>query len=186
MSRHVDVRGTGVRAAAVAALLLAGAAPGVAQFGAAGGEWRTYGGDLGSTRYAPLDQITAENFDDLEVQWRFRTTNLGPFPDFNYQATPLMVDGVLYATAGSRRNVVALDAATGELLWIHRLDEGRRGTNAIRRLSGRGVAYWTDGGGDERIYTVTIGYQLVGLDARTGRRLPDFGGTAPPSSRATW
>ena len=146
-----------------------------AQTGSGGGEWRTYGGDLGSTRYAPLDQITAENFDELEMVWRFNTANLGPNPDFNYQATPLMVDGTLYTTAGSRRNVVALDAGTGELLWVYRLDEGERGANAIRRMSGRGVAYWTDGQGDERIFVVTIGYQLVGLDASTGQPLPEFG-----------
>ncbi len=145
------------------------------QTGAAGGEWRTYGGDLGSTRYAPLDQITADNFDDLEIAWRFKTSNLGPQPDFNYQVTPLMVNGVLYATAGSRRNVVALDAATGEILWMYRLDEGERGVNAIRRMSGRGVAYWTDGAGDERIFLVTIGYQLVALNAHTGRPVRAFG-----------
>ena len=146
-----------------------------AQNGAAEGEWRTYGGDLGSTRYAPLDQIDGSNFNDLEVAWRFRTENFGPAPDFNYQSTPLMVDGVLYATAGSRRNAVAIDAATGELLWMYRLDEGERGTNALRRMSGRGVAYWTDGQEDERIYLVTIGYQLVALDAKTGIPVPAFG-----------
>ena len=146
-----------------------------AQTGSVNGEWHTYGGDLGSTRYAPLDQITAENFDELELVWRFNTANLGPNPDFNYQTTPLMVDGILYATAGSRRDVVALDAGTGELLWVYRLDEGERGANAIRRMSGRGVAYWTDGEGDERIFVVTIGYQLVGLDASTGRPITGFG-----------
>ena len=146
-----------------------------AQSGAANGEWRTYGGDLGSTRYAPLDQINGDNFADLKVVWRFKTVNLGPRPDFNYQATPLMIDGVLYTTAGSRRDVVALDAATGEMLWIYRLDEGERSANAIRRMSGRGIAYWTDGQDDERIFVVTIGYQLVGLDARTGRAIPGFG-----------
>ena len=145
------------------------------QSGATDGQWRTYGGDLGSTRFAPLDQINGDNFGDLEVMWRFGTVNLGPIPDFNYQATPLMIDGVLYAPAGSRRNVVALDAATGEMLWMYRLDEGERGVNAGRRLSGRGVAYWTDGQGDERIYFVTIGYQLVGLDAKTGWPIPGFG-----------
>jgi len=132
-------------------VLLLGASTGSAQTGAAGGEWRTYGGDLGSTRYSPLDQIDGDNFEELEEVWRFTTSNLGPFPDFNYQTTPLMIEGVLYATAGSRRNVVALDAATGEMLWMYRLDEGERGTNAIRRMSGRGVAYWSDGQGDERI-----------------------------------
>ena len=63
---------------------------------------------------------------------------------------PLMANGVLYTTAGSRRAVVALDAATGELLWMHAEHEGARGTGAPRRLSGHGVAYWTDGT-EERI-----------------------------------
>ena len=152
-----------------------GVLPAIAQTGAVDGEWRTYGGDLGSTRYAALDQIAAENFNDLEMVWRFNTSNLGPNPDFNYQVTPLMVDGVLYATAGSRRNAVALDAATGEMLWVYRLDEGERGANAIRRMSGRGVAYWTDDQGDDRIFLVTIGYQLVALDAATGRPIQEFG-----------
>ncbi len=156
-------------------LLLAASSPLIAQSGAAGGEWQTYGGDLGYTRYAPLDQIDGTNFSDLEVAWRFNAANLGPFPDSNFQATPLMVDGVLYTTAGSRRNVVALDAETGEMLWVYRIDEGERGANAIRRLSGRGVAYWTDGAGDERIFLVTIGYQLVALDAATGRPVSGFG-----------
>ncbi len=156
-------------------LLLAASSPLIAQSGAAGGEWQTYGGDLGYTRYAPLDQIDGTNFSDLEVAWRFNPANLGPFPDSNFQATPLMVDGVLYTTAGSRRNVVALDAETGEMLWVYRIDEGERGANAIRRLSGRGVAYWTDGAGDERIFLVTIGYQLVALDAATGRPVSGFG-----------
>src|SRR5918993_239042 len=70
-----------------------------------GGEWRTYGGDLASTRYSPLDQINAKNFNQLEVAFRFRTESLGPRPEFNYQTTPLMVGGVLYLTAGSRRAV---------------------------------------------------------------------------------
>jgi quinoprotein glucose dehydrogenase len=156
-------------------VLLFWTSTGSAQTGAPDGEWRTYGGDLGSTRYSPLDQIDGDNFSELEAQWRFKTSNLGPRPDFNYQATPLMVDGVLYTTAGSRRAVVALDGATGEMLWTYRLDEGERGANALRRMSGRGVAYWSDGQGDERIFLVTIGYQLVALDASTGRPIPGFG-----------
>src|SRR5436190_22345912 len=66
-------------------------------------EWPTYGGTLASTRYSPLDQISRENFNKLEVAWRFKTDSLGPRPEFNYQGTPLMVDGVVYATAGTRR-----------------------------------------------------------------------------------
>ena len=146
-----------------------------AQYGTTGGEWRTWGGDLGVTRYAPLDQINATNFSQLDVAWRFKTDNLGSRPDFNLQTTPLMINGVLYFTAGEHRNAVALNAATGEMLWMHRLEEGPRALRSSRRLSGRGVGYWTDGKGDERVFYVTIGYQLVGLDAKTGRPLKDFG-----------
>jgi quinoprotein glucose dehydrogenase len=145
------------------------------QSGTKNGEWRTYGGDLGSTRYAPLDQINAGNFNKLQIAWRFKTDILGRRPDFNLEATPLMINGVLYTTAGSRRDAVAIDAATGELLWMHRLDETKRAAASPRPLSGRGVAYWTDGAGDERVFYVTIGYQLVGLDARTGAPIRGFG-----------
>ncbi len=138
------------------------------------GEWRTYGGDLGHTRYSALDQITAANFSKLEVAWRFKTDNLGPRLEFNLQSTPLMVGGRLYSTGGTRRAVVALDAATGELQWVHSEDEGPRGAAAPRQLSGRGLAYWTDGK-EERILYVTPGYRLVALNARTGNRVPAFG-----------
>jgi quinoprotein glucose dehydrogenase len=146
-----------------------------AQTGATNGEWRTYGGDLGSTRYAPLDQINASNFSKLQVAWRFKTDILGARPDFNLQTTPLMINGVLYATAGSRRDAVAIDAATGELLWMYRLNEDKRATASPRPLSGRGVAYWTDGAGDERIFMVTMGYELVALNAKTGVPISGFG-----------
>ena len=89
-------------------------------------EWTTYGGDLASTRYSPADQIDASNFADLEIAWRLKTHNLGPTPEYNFQSTPLMVGGVIYTTAGTRRAVLAADAATGELLWMHRVDEGER------------------------------------------------------------
>lgn len=88
-----------------------------AQSGAQKGEWRTYGGDLGNTRYASLDQINAQNFSKLEVAWRFKTDNLGPRPETQL-SPPLMVNGVLYSTGGTRRAVVALDAGTGELLAL--------------------------------------------------------------------
>jgi quinoprotein glucose dehydrogenase len=145
-----------------------------AQSPPAGTNWPTYGGDLRSTRYMPLDQITAANFNTLEVAWRFKTDSFGPRPEFNYQSTPLVVNGVLYTTAGSRRAVVAVDPETGELLWVHRLDEGKRADAAPRKLSGRGLAYWTDGK-QARIVYVTPGYQMVALDARTGARVPGFG-----------
>jgi len=146
-----------------------------AQTGTKNGEWRTYAGDLGSTHYAPLDQINASNFSKLQVAWRFKTDILGARPDFNLQTTPLMINGVLYATAGSRRDAVAIDAATGELLWMYRLNEDKRATASPRPLSGRGVAYWTDGAGDERIFMVTMGYELVALNAKTGVPIPSFG-----------
>ncbi len=117
----------------------------VGQSGARSGEWRAYGGDLGHTRYSPLDQINADNFGKLEVAWRFKTDNLGPQLEFNLQSTPLMVNGVLYSTGGTRRAVVALDARTGEMRWMFSLDEGKRAEGSPRRLSGRGLAYWSDG-----------------------------------------
>ena len=135
----------------------------------AGAEWPTYGGDLASTRYSPLDQITKDNFNKLEVAWRFKTDALGPRPEFNFQVTPLMVDGVVYTTAGTRRAVVALDAGTGEMLWMHSENEGKRGEAAPRQLSGRGLAYWPGTGRQSaRIVYVTPGYQMVALDAKTG------------------
>jgi quinoprotein glucose dehydrogenase len=155
-------------------LLLVAVTPLLAQTGAKNGEWPTYGGDLGNTRYSGLDQINAANFDKLEVAWRFKTDNLGPRPEANLEGTPLMVKGVLYSTAGTRRSVVALDAATGELLWVHGENEGKRGEAAPRQLSGRGLAYWTDGR-EERIIYATPGYQMVALDAKTGAKIAGFG-----------
>src|SRR5712692_7348034 len=139
------------------------------------GEWPTYNADLAGTRYRPLDQINANNFSNLEVAWRFKTDNLGPFPDYELEGTPLMVNGVIYTTGGTRRSVIALDAKTGELIWVHSMREGKRAAVSPRQLSGRGVAYWTDGKGDERIVYVTTGYRLVALNAKTGAPIPSFG-----------
>lgn len=136
--------------------------------------WPTYGSDLASTRYAPLAQIDADNFKELEIAWRFKTDNLGPRKEYTFQSTPLMVDGMLYSTAGTRRSVVALDAETGELRWMHIEDEGARGEAAPRRFSGRGLSYWSDGR-QARIFYVTPGYRLVALDAKSGMPVPDFG-----------
>jgi quinoprotein glucose dehydrogenase len=142
--------------------------------GTKAGEWPTYGADLASTRYSPLAQIDAANFNKLQVAWRFKTDNLGPRPEFQLQTTPLMVKGTLYFTAGTRRAAVAVDAGTGELKWMHSIDEGPRGAAAPRLLSGRGLSYWSDGK-EERILYVTPGYQLIALNARTGDRIPTFG-----------
>jgi quinoprotein glucose dehydrogenase len=164
----------GFRFVAVIGALILATLPIAGQSGARNGEWTTYGADLGNTRYSPLDQINADNFSKLEVAWRFKTDSLGPRPEYQFESTPLMVKGVVYSTAGTRRAVVALDAATGELIWMHSEREGARGEAAPRQLSGRGLSYWTDGK-DERILYVTPGYRLVALDARTGVPVQSFG-----------
>ena len=143
-------------------------------FTTSGGEWPSYTGDTRGSRYSPLNQISAANFSTLEVAWRFKTDSLGPRPEFKLEGTPLMVGGVLYATGGTGRAVVALDAVTGAQRWVHREDEGERGAAAPRPLSGRGLAYWTDGR-EERILYVTPGYRLIALDAKTGAAIPSFG-----------
>jgi len=162
------------RGSTIGCVFVFAAAFGIAQTGAKNGEWRSYGGDLGHTRYSPLDQINAGNFKDLEVAWHFKTDSLGPRPEYQFEGTPLMVHGMVYTTAGSRRAVVALDGATGEMLWMHSESEGARGSAAPRQLSGRGLAYWTDNR-EERILYVTPGYRLVALDAKTGAPVASFG-----------
>ena len=159
----------------VVGLLIWATLPVEGQVGARNGEWTTYGGDLANTRYAPLDQINAGNFDKLEVAWRFKTDSLGPRPEYKLEGTPIMVKGVLYTTGGTRRSVIALDAKTGELIWSHSLREGKRAAVSPRQLSGRGVSFWTDGRGDDRVIYVTTGYRLVELNAKTGVPVQSFG-----------
>jgi quinoprotein glucose dehydrogenase len=137
-------------------------------------EWTTYTGNWDGSRYKPLDQINASNFNDLEVVWRFKTDHIGNRPEFKLEGTPLEIGGVVYTTAGSRRGVIALDAVTGELLWVHGEREGARGAAAPRQLSGRGLSYWSDGN-EARILYVTPGYFLIALDAKTGQRVSSFG-----------
>jgi quinoprotein glucose dehydrogenase len=154
----------------------AAAQPAAPSRGTTLGAWTTYGGNLASHRYSPADQITKENFSRLEIAWRLKTDFLGPRPDTLYSATPLLVDRTLYTTAGMRRAVIALNATSGEMLWMHSEDEGRRGQNAIRTGAGRGVAYWASADGtDRRIIYVTPGYRLKALDARTGVPVAGFG-----------
>jgi quinoprotein glucose dehydrogenase len=165
----------------IALTIAASVAPRVSGQSAAGfpskerGEWAAYNSDIKGSRYMPLDQITASNFNRLELAWRFKTDNLGPRPEYKLEGTPLMIKGILYMTGGTRRAVVALDAKTGEQKWVFSLDEGKRAEMAPRVLSGRGLSYWTDGKGDERIIYVTIGYRLVQLNAKTGQPIPTFG-----------
>src|SRR5438445_5208803 len=145
-----------------------------AQQGAKNGEWRFYGGDAGTTKYSPLDQINAGNVKDLKVVWQWKAQNFGRRPDFNWEATPLMVGGVLYFTVGTRRDAVAVDAATGETLWLYRLDEGPRGAIVARTVN-RGLAYWSDGKSDDRVLLISPGYQLIALNARNGVPIAGFG-----------
>ncbi len=156
------------------ALLLAAGVLNAQQPSTANGEWPYYTADLKGTKYSPQDQINAKNFKDLEVAWRFKTDALGPRPEYKLEGTPLMVKGVVYATGGTRRSVVALDAKTGELMWVYSLREGNRAAIAPRQLSGRGVSYWTDGKGDDRIVFVTTGYRLIELNAHTGQPIATF------------
>lgn len=138
------------------------------------GDWPFYHGGEFSQRYSPLDQINADNVGNLQIAWQFSTENFGPTTDFNNPSTPLEIDGILYANIASTRNVVALDATTGQVLWLWRPQEGDRFDEAPRKGAGRGVSYWTDGN-EARVIDVTPGYQLVSLDARTGIPDPEFG-----------
>ena len=173
-------------AAAVAAFVFnIGSSDADAQAGRAGGPpaptgptigWPTYGSDLASHRYSAADQITKDNFNQLRIAWRLKTDFLGPRIDTLYAATPLLVDRVLYTTAGMRRAVIALNPTTGEMLWLHTEDEGVRGQNAIRAGAGRGLSYWASANGqDRRILYVTPGYRLKALDAKSGNVIPSFG-----------
>jgi len=167
----------GFTAGSLAAALMLTSSLGYAQTPPAGGQnmdWPTYNADLAGSRYRPLDQINASNFKDLEVAWRFKTDAIGSRPEYKLEGTPLAVDGIIYATAGTRRGVVALDGTTGELMWVYSEREGKRGAASPRQLSGRGLSYWTDGK-EKRILYVTPGYKLIALNAANGQRVQSFG-----------
>lgn len=135
--------------------------------------WAHMNGDLSATRYSPLEQINADNVSDLEIAWTWQAANFGPRPEGLSVTSPIMVNGVLYATAGTTRNVVAIDAGTGQTLWMWRPQEGQRFEESPRKNSGKGVAYWSDGD-QEVIFVVTPGYYLVALDAKNGMPLESF------------
>ena len=162
------------------ALLMATAATAFAQRlpGTENGEWRYLGGDAGHTRSSPLNQINATNFADLETQWIWRGDNFGPNVDYFARSTPIYVDGILYTVATPRRQVVAIDPATGETLWVFREPETVRYLRSPRRAYGKGVAYGeVDGRGV--IYITTPGFFLWALDAKTGRPLEGWGAPVP-------
>jgi glucose dehydrogenase len=139
-------------------------------------EWSHYGGNLAAQRYSALAEIDRSNVAKLEIAWRFSTGNYGPRPEQRNETTPLMVNGVLYTTVGVTRNVVAIDPKTGETLWIWRPNDPEdRYKVAPRKTSGRGLSYWTDHAGNDRLFVVTPAFYLVAIDPGTGRQVPGFG-----------
>ena len=147
------------------------------QQGAQNGEWRSYGGDAGSTKYSSLDVIDETNVQDLEVVWRWQTVDYerqAEDPDVRFNslllATPLKVGDALF-TSTNLGQAAAIDAVTGETLWVY--NSVAEGTSAGRGRGTRGLAYWTDGS-DERLLTVS-GEHLVALGTRTGELYPEFG-----------
>jgi quinoprotein glucose dehydrogenase len=165
--------------AALAGLLaMSIAIPSAAQTGAAKGEWRHYAGDRGSTKYSALDQIDRDNFSELQVAWRWQSADafleesveLRPG---HFRGTPLMVGGVVYQPTGLSQ-VAALDAGTGETLWVHDPRSYERGSVVHGLVQIRGIEYWTDGK-EERILIATGGRQLVSLDSTTGKPDTAFG-----------
>ncbi len=172
-------------AAGTALTLVLAAPPAAAQYGAVDGEWRSYAGDNGSTKYSPLDQIDAGNFEDLRIAWRWQSVDGNvdlealprraddrPISIRGLQATPLMIDGVLYLTTALYQ-AAAVDAGTGETLWVH--DPGAyEGGDPTHAYRSRGLAYWSDGD-DARIFWGTSEAYLIAVDARTGEPVSDFG-----------
>ena len=168
------------------AALFAAAGPAAAQHGAPNGEWPSYGGDLGGTKYSGLDQIDAGNFDDLEIAWRWRsadeTLDLDALREIHedlsllgMKVTPLMVGGTVFVVTPLRL-AAALDAGTGEPKWVHDPDVVR-GTRHSINMSGygtRGLAYWAEGDEARIFYGTPDGY-LLALDAETGEPARGFG-----------
>lgn len=146
--------------------------------GTENGEWRYIGGDMGHTRYSPLDQINRDNFEDLEQAWIWRSDNFGPNLDYFSRSTPIYVDGVLYTVATPRRQVIALDPATGEILWTFREPETIRHQRSPRQAYGKGVAY-AEVNGRGVIYVTSPGFFLWALDAKTGLPIESWGSEFP-------
>ena len=141
--------------------------------GNAPGEWRYWGGDAWSTRYSSADQINASNFGKLQVAWKWNASADGE--DEYYRTTPLYANGRLFTVATTHRYAYAVDPETGTTLWTWKMDEGIRWQKAPRQFAGRGLAYWTDGRGEERVIIVTPGYHMAVLDAKTGKGDPKVG-----------
>ena len=181
----MSARHAGFVALIVAAALMLTPQSAAAQYGAVGGEWRSYAGDNGSTKYSPLDQIDAGNFEDLRIAWRWESVDGNidlealreseddrPISIRGLQATPLMIDGVLYLTTALYQ-AAAVDAGTGETVWVHDPRAYLAG-DPTHSYRSRGLAYWSDGD-DARIFWGTSEAYLIAVDARTGEPVRDFG-----------
>jgi len=143
--------------------------------GVENGAWTYLGGDAWHTRYAPIDQINAQNFEDLVVAWEWSSASFGSNTP---RATPTFVDGKLITVTGYRRHVVALDAGTGELLWSFTEPNTHRWEYSMRQGYGKGVAYAeVDGRGV--VFISTPGFFLHALDAQTARPLENWGERVP-------
>ena len=180
-----------VAAVAVTSILILmglSAYPASAQQGAPNGEWPTYAGDLGGTKYSALDQIDAANFNDLEIAWRWASADGALDLDalreihsdlsiLNMRVTPLMVGGTVYVVTPLRLSA-AIDAGTGEVRWVHDPDVIRSTKHSINGpgYSSRGLAYWADeNGNDERLFYGTPDGYLLAIDAKTGLAVRSFG-----------
>jgi len=139
------------------------------------GGWTHIGGDAGNQRYTTLDQITPDNFNQLEVAWEWDGRSFG---QVLARPIPIYVDGMLITVAGERRYVVAIDAATGETLWTFREPNTFRWEYSMRQNHGKGVAHAVVDGRDI-IYVVTPAFFLHALDAHTGQPIEGFGGAVP-------
>jgi quinoprotein glucose dehydrogenase len=142
------------------------------------GDWRYIGGDAAHTRYSPLDQINAGNFEKLQVAWLWRGDNFGSSVDYVFRSTPIYVDGILYTVAGQRRTVAAIDATTGETLWTYREPHTTRYERGMRNNYGKGVAY-AEVGGRGVVYYTSPAFFLHALDAKTGEHLGKWGTAVP-------
>ena len=138
-------------------------------------EWRYIGGDIGHTRSTPLNQISADNFDELEIEWIWNDASFGATPP---RSTPVYANGKLFTVAGARRHVVAIDPSTGETLWSFREPNTFRWEYSMRAPWGKGIAYGEiDGRGV--VFVVTPAFFLYALDAETGDLLQNWGTPIP-------
>ena len=161
-------------AAAFAVLILAptlsAQGPGVEN-----GQWTYLGGDAWHTRYTPADQITASNFDQLDIAWEWNAMSFGPSTS---RATPTYVDGKLITVTGDRRHVIALDPGSGELLWSYSEPKTQRYEYSMRKGYGKGIAYG-EVEGRAVVFITTPAFFLHAIDAETGQPLENWGSPVP-------